>query len=651
MTSKKSGKKTRRTGLRVAAIAAVMVAGGVFVYGRGPGGWFGEEATNLIEGAPVRRGSLSITVTERGNLEARDAISLRSEVEGRTTVLSLIPEGTWVEPGQILAELDTSELVDQKVQQEDEVLNSRANFTKATAELDIQKTENESLIESAKLQIEFAEIDLSKFNDADRKQQQQLAEEEIILAEQELANAKDQFNWSKELLEGGFLTRTEYDSDELSFKRAEIMLEQAKRAQSLLIEYEQKKEEKRLQGELDNARRELKKVELQAKAQLVDQETAVQTSEARLKLEEMELAKLNDQIAKATLRAPVAGMVVYGREEGGRWGGGEPVQEGGEIRERQEVISIPRSGGMIAKASIHESVLKQVEVGQEVIVRIDAIPSREFRGRVDFLAMLPDQNSWWANPNLRLYQTEISIADEDAQMRPGMSCNVEILVDDIEDTLYVPVQAVVHHAGKNLSFVANGGEAAERQVEIGAHNSKWVAIEKGLEEGEIVLLAPPDSFLRAATEESLEDGERRFPEGLVPGQGPGAAADASTDSEESERSAGLELGAEGFSRGDGTEGREGGERRRGDGEGREDERPEGDRREGERGGEFGERGGERGRERGNRPEGARPGDGPSGEAQGAEGSSAPPAGSSDSQGDAKTGAQEASSGSGAASGS
>jgi hypothetical protein len=113
---------------------------------------------------------------------------------------------------------------------------------------------------------------------------------------------------------------------------------------------------------------------------------------------------------------------------------------------------------------------------------------------VQFVAMLPDQNSWWANPNTRVYRTDVSLLDTHPEMRPGMSCSIEILVEDIEDALYVPVQAVFRHGAGNVAFVAKGQGYEVAQVEVGSYNEKWVQVRSGLSEGAEVLMAVPEGF-------------------------------------------------------------------------------------------------------------------------------------------------------------
>lgn len=489
----------------------VVVLGGLAAaaYAFGPKEWFGSDEVQAIAGSQVRRGPLSITVTERGNLKAKDAVSLRSEVEGRTTILSLIPEGTFVDAGTVVAELDTADLLEKQVQQEITVANAEASHKKAKEALEIQKIENESSIARAELEVSLAATELEKYREGDWPQSKQKAEEDILIAEEELKQAESKRDYSEQLEEKGFLTRSELEADQLAYNRSIVKVEQARRALELLKTYEYPKQIATLQGDVDDKERELRKVKLQAESQLVDKETDLNAAVSKLELERERLTKLNSQIEKATIVAPVAGMVVYGREDGGRWRGNDPMAEGTEVRERQEIISIPRAGGMVAEASIHESVLKQVEVGQDVILRVDAMPGREFHGSVSFVAVLPDQNSWWANPNLRLYKTEVTIDDAVAEMRPGMSVSIEILVEEIADAIHVPLQAVNHRRGNNLVFVSNGGAPEERVIEIGRSNATWVEIRSGLREGETVLLSPPAEFLEAQADDDGENGASR----------------------------------------------------------------------------------------------------------------------------------------------
>jgi HlyD family secretion protein len=517
----------RNAGMKALPLVLTVAAigGGLWFLGD-KAGWFEKEQQTKVEGATVQRGPLRISVIERGNLRAADAVSIKNEIEGNSTILWIIPEGTVVKEGDLLVELDTSQQVDKRLAQEISVRNADAAYVKAQKNYEIQKSQNDSDIKKAEQNLLFAEKDLEKFvaDQGEATNQLAKAQEQITLAEEQYSQAETKLNWSRQLYEKGFLTKTDLDADDLAVRRAGIQRESAKRELGLLKSYQLERDRIKLQGGLEEAHRELERVKLQAAAKIVDYEADMRTREAQLKLEQEKLDKLVTQISKAKIRAPKPGMVVYAQLEQNRMGQSQPIQEGTSVRERQEIITIPNAAGMVAQVSLHESVLKQVTVGQGCLVKVDALGARELRGRVSFVAVLPDQNSWFSNPNTRLYRTEVQILDSNPEMRPGMSCAVEVLVEDIPETLYVPVQAIFRSGGDQLCFVPKAGKPEERKVKTGRFNDKWVQILEGVSEGETVLLAAPASFSPVAVPAGASDASA-FPAPTAPGAG-GAAPGA-----------------------------------------------------------------------------------------------------------------------------
>lgn len=558
-----SGRAGFQWGLTAVLIAAL---GLVAWLGFRPDGWFAPAEEEAIAGAPVRRGPLRISVLERGNLSAADAITLKSEVEGQASILFLIPEGTYVEEGELLCELDATQLEDRRIGQDIVVRNANASWVKSQQTYKIQQSQNASDIAAAEQKLQFAKDDLLKFRETMQFDLAK-ADEAITMAEETQQRDAGKLEWSEKLAENGFLTATELEADRIAANRAGILLEQAQREKNLLESYNLPRQEAELEAALAEAERELERVKLQAEARIVDFEADLLTNEARHKLETEKLQKLVDQIDKAKIRAPRAGMVVYAQQDGGRWGSREPIAEGTMVRQRQDIITIPSTGGMVAQASLHEAVLKQVEVGQRAIVRVDSMPGREFEGHVDYVAMMADQGSWWSNPNLRLYRTNVRISEQVEGMRPGMSCAVEILVDELPDATYVPVQSVFRSGEETLAFVVRPGEEPERRpVEIGLFNEKWVQVVAGLTEGEEVLLSLPVGVTLQPPKSSADEAE-----------GEGGEAAGAPGSREGGRPA--QARAPGGGREGGRDGgREG--RREGGGGGR--ERPQ-------RGGDGGER--------------------------------------------------------------
>lgn len=90
-------------------------------------------------------------------------------------------------------------------------------------------------------------------------------------------------------------------------------------------------------------------------------------------------------------------------------------------------------------------------------------------------------------------------------MRPGMSCAVEILVAEIVDATYMPLQAAFTQGGQTICFV--DGQAVE--VELGQSNEKWIEVISGVNSGTVVALSPPADFLSSGGNESESDGPKK----------------------------------------------------------------------------------------------------------------------------------------------
>jgi hypothetical protein len=196
-------------------------------------------------------------------------------------------------------------------------------------------------------------------------------------------------------------------------------------------------------------------------------------------------------------------MVVYATSGGGRRGPfdrRDPMDIGVEVTERQDLINLPTADSMKATVDIHETSLEKVRVGLPAVITVDALAGKKFLGRVVRIAPLPDARSMWANPDLKIYPTDIYLEDSDRSLRTGMSCKAEVIIAQYEDAVYIPVQAVLRIAGQPTVYVVNNdGSHTERKVEIGLDDNNMIRIISGLEEGEVVLMTPP---LRAATLES-----------------------------------------------------------------------------------------------------------------------------------------------------
>ena len=451
----------------------------------------------------VKKGPIVISVSESGNIKAREQLVIKSEVEGTTNILTLVPEGSRVKKGDLLIELDSSQLQDEKVNEQIRVMNAEAAFIRARENLAVTKNQAESDIDKAELTLHFAREDLEMYFEGEYPKILKEAESMITIAEEELRRASEKLKWSRVLFEEEYISQTELQADELAAKKTQLDLELSMEELTLLRDYIHKRKMAELESDIRQALMALERAKLKASANIVQAEADLRARDSEFQRQKSKLEKIQDKITKTKIYAPADGLIVYATSAKASWRGNvQPLAEGQGVRERQELIYLPTGSSFTAEVKIHESTLEKVSLGLPVRLTIDALPGKTYTGRVSRIAPLPDPISMWLNPDLKVYNTDIYIDNETPELKTGMSCRAEIIIERYSDAVYIPVQAVLNIDGRPQVFVQNGKNSEMRPVDVGLDNNRMIVILSGLQPGERVLLTPP---LDAAEVEAEKD--------------------------------------------------------------------------------------------------------------------------------------------------
>jgi len=164
------------------------------------------------------------------------------------------------------------------------------------------------------------------------------------------------------------------------------------------------------------------------------------------------------------------------------------VEAGATVRERQEIIKLPDPTQMHVDCKINESRITLIDDGMPSLISVDAIPGLELKGRVKKVNRYAEPGSWFSS-STKEYTTLVEIINPPETIRTGMTAEVQIFVEQLEDALQVPIQALYEHGEQMYCLVRRGGKEFETvPVTLSATNSTMAAIESGLEEGDVVVL-------------------------------------------------------------------------------------------------------------------------------------------------------------------
>lgn len=457
----------------------------------------------------MHRGPFLVSLNVQGFLDSRKNATLNSAVEGSTTIISIVPEGTWVTQGEVVCELDASVLREQSKQQEITSTQAEAAMASAREALEIQKTQNESDIAAARLASELAQLDLQKYRDGEFPQQKKELAGNVAIAKEELLRAKETLEFTSGQVKKGYASQNELEAARIAVAQSELKLQGAEELLNVLENYTYKRTIAELEANALESERELARVKLKAESARTQREKDVEAAKLTYDVEREKLDRLQSQIEACTLRAPQEGEVVYATmSSGSRSSQPATIEAGATVRERQPIINLPDVNQMKVSCRIHESMIGSVRKGLPARIRVDAYPEEIYQGEVAQVSSVPMSGSW-PNLDLREYQTEVNLTDDPEKvrrLRPGLTSQVEILVDNRPSVLQIPVQCVVNVVDKQIVYVYTGtGDGFDRrEVRLGQANQSHLEVIEGLEEGEQAVMNPRSRFAREISQLETE---------------------------------------------------------------------------------------------------------------------------------------------------
>ncbi len=355
--------------------------------------------------------------------------------------------------------------------------------------------------------IHFAQYaNIEALGDGEAKQKIRKFQDDLQVAQKESGQALSTLDGTKRLFAKGFVTRTDLQRDEIAHENMRLKVQTADTARDLFLKYEFLKTSEETLSKYCEAVREMERARKAGIAKLAQAEARLRSATAQYGVQVRQRADLEQQVGKCLIHAQKPGLVIYGRagDDMVFVGNEERIREGATVRERQTILTIPDLGHMGVKVKIHETYIKKVKVGQKARITVDAFPDQVLEGDVTKVGVLPDSQNRWMNPDLKVYLTTVSVDGTNDWLKPGMSTKVEILVDHLDDVVYVPIQSVVPENGGYACYLVKNGKPGRCEVEVGQFNDEFIQIAKGLAEGSVVVLNPPKSGTTTTVEDETK---------------------------------------------------------------------------------------------------------------------------------------------------
>jgi HlyD family secretion protein len=179
-------------------------------------------------------------------------------------------------------------------------------------------------------------------------------------------------------------------------------------------------------------------------------------------------------------------MVIYARDRFGI-----KIQVGSVLTPWSPIIAtLPDMTRMISETYINEIDIAKIKVGQKVKLTIDAFPDKELKGEVISVANIGQP---MPKSDSKVFSVNIRVFGSDPDLKPAMTTGNLIQTGVYSNKLYVPTEAVFET--DSTKFVYRKTSRITRQiVDLGEENEDHVIVNKGVAEGEILLLNEPEKL-------------------------------------------------------------------------------------------------------------------------------------------------------------
>lgn len=448
--------------------------------------FFNSEESNIQQKyEKIQFRSFDLKLTQRGTLEASRFVQIKSSIlSNRAKIVELIPEGTKVSKGQIIARFDTKPFIDDMTKWKYKLEEAKATQIKVQKELEIHKSKSNENIEKLKKSIEVAKIKLQdirlgegtvKLNEYKQKIYQE--QRNVALKEEELSDYESLFT-------KGYISKRERDQVQNDLLNTKEALNTAQEKLMTYEKYSWPKQVKEQEITLKDLEEEFINIQAQDKLMLDNKIAQVEKAFSIIEYTKNEYKKAKKNVAACDIKAPIDGIVLYNYFH--KNGKKEKVNIGDSIWQNQSFMQIPDTKNMIVKTKIREIDLNKVTDGTTVNIELDAFPNKVFKGSFNYIDIVAKTNN--NVKDIKFFDAIITVNKSENILRSGMSANIDIIYNKVNNQLSVHNDAINYDGQSEYVKVVDGDTIEKRYIKIGKTGEIYSVVLDGLQENEIVVV-------------------------------------------------------------------------------------------------------------------------------------------------------------------
>ncbi|MDL2255176.1 efflux RND transporter periplasmic adaptor subunit [Parabacteroides sp. OttesenSCG-928-G06] len=249
--------------------------------------------------------------------------------------------------------------------------------------------------------------------------------------------------------------------------------------------YESDIKKKEIELNLEKADIALNQAKEQIENRLKIQQEEIKQKGLSIEQDKSRLKEAHETLEKLIVVTPSPGIAIISRN----WSSGNKFQIGDQCWSGFPLIQLPDLSSLKATVKINEVDIAKINKGLKVEIKPDAFSDSIFTGSVSSVANLAVSKD--NTSKIKVFPVEIYINETNKNLLPGLTVSCRLIIDQIDDVLYIPLEAVHAEGDKMYVYKKSGGSYKKVEVVTGASNSDHVIITSGLDEKDKVALVNP----------------------------------------------------------------------------------------------------------------------------------------------------------------
>lgn len=249
--------------------------------------------------------------------------------------------------------------------------------------------------------------------------------------------------------------------------------------------YESDIKKKEIQLNLEKAGIALDKAKEQIENRIKIQKEEIKQKNLTITQNKSRLHEANETLRKMFMITPAPGIAIISKS----WSSGNKFQVGDQCWSGFPIIQLPDLTALKAIVKINEVDISKINKGLQVEIKPDAFSDSIFTGTVSSVANLAINKD--ASSKLKVFPVEIVINGTNPKLLPGLTVSCRIIVDKIDNVLYIPIEAVHQEGDKYVVYKKSTGGYDPVEIERGLSNADFTVVTAGLNENDKVALLNP----------------------------------------------------------------------------------------------------------------------------------------------------------------